>query len=177
MRGDVREEQTLRDAVKDRDAVIHLAAIVGFPACRKAPQAAEEINWGASKLLGDIIGRDRLVLYGSTGSNYGAVTDQVCTEETPLNPLSLYAQTKAKAEEYLLQNCRAVAFRFATGFGISPRMRLDLLVNDFVNTALKMRYLVVYESQFHAQLHPRYGHGSRICVCAGKLYADGRRNL
>ena len=148
VRGDVREEQTLNDAVKDRDAVIHLAAIVGFPACRKAPQVAEEVNWGASKLLADIVGRERLVLYGSTGSNYGAVTDQVCTEETPLNPLSLYAQTKAKAEEYLLQNCRTVAFRFATGFGISPRMRLDLLVNDFVNTALKMRYLVVYEAQF-----------------------------
>lgn len=148
VKGDVREEQVMRDAVRDRDAVVHLAAIVGFPACRKAPQLAEDVNWNASKLLGDLAGRDRLVLYGSTGSNYGAVTDGVCTEETPLNPLSLYAQTKASAEKYLLENCRTVAFRFATGFGLSPRMRLDLLVNDFVNTAMKMRYLVVYESHF-----------------------------
>lgn len=148
VKGDVREEQVMRDAIRDRDAVIHLAAIVGFPACRKAPQVAEEVNWSASKLLGDLAGRDRLVLYGSTGSNYGAVTDGVCTEETPLNPLSLYARTKASAEKYLLENCRTVAFRFATGFGLSPRMRLDLLVNDFVNTAMKMRYLVVYEAHF-----------------------------
>lgn len=148
VKGDVREEQIMRDAIRDRDAVIHLAAIVGFPACRKAPQVAEEVNWNASKLLGDLAGRDRLVLYGSTGSNYGAVTDGVCTEETPLNPLSLYAKTKAAAEQYLLENCRTVAFRFATGFGLSPRMRLDLLVNDFVNTAMKMRYLVVYEAHF-----------------------------
>jgi nucleoside-diphosphate-sugar epimerase len=89
-----------------------------------------------------------LVLFGSTGSNYGAVTDQVCTEETPLNPVSLYAQTKATAEQHLLQNCRTIAYRFATGFGLSPRMRLDLLVNDFVFTALKLRYLVVYEKHF-----------------------------
>jgi nucleoside-diphosphate-sugar epimerase len=148
VKGDVRDEETMRDAIRDRDAVVHLAAIVGFPACRKAPQLAEEVNWGASKLLGDIAGRERLILYGSIGSNYGAVTDGMCTEETPLNPLSIYAKTKAAAEQYLLENCRTVAFRFATGFGLSPRMRLDLLVNDFVNTAMKMRYLVVYESHF-----------------------------
>jgi nucleoside-diphosphate-sugar epimerase len=148
IKGDVRDAATLRDAVRGCDIVVHLAAIVGFPACRKEPQLAEEVNFVASQLLADIMGRDRLVLFGSTGSNYGAVTDQICTEETPLNPLSLYAKTKAAAEKHLLENGKTIAFRFATGFGLSPRMRLDLLVNDFVNTALKMRYLVVYESHF-----------------------------
>jgi nucleoside-diphosphate-sugar epimerase len=148
VKGDVRDSRTLQDALIGCDQVVHLAAIVGFPACRKHPQLAEEVNVGATKLLTCAVGRDRPVLFGSTGSNYGAMPEGMCTEETPLNPVSLYAKTKAAAEEYLLQNCKTVAYRFATGFGLSPRMRLDLLVNDFVNTALKFRYLVVYESHF-----------------------------
>jgi nucleoside-diphosphate-sugar epimerase len=146
--GDVRDLRTVQDAVKGCDIVVHLAAIVGFPACRRYPQLAEEVNVGGAKNIAAALGADRLVLFGSTGSNYGAVTDQVCTEETPLNPVSLYAQTKATAERHLLENCKTVAYRFATGFGLSPRMRLDLLVNDFVFTALKSRYLVVYEKHF-----------------------------
>ncbi len=93
-------------------------------------------------------GRERLVLFASTGSNYGALVDGVCTEETPLRPLSLYGKTKAAAEQHLLEHCNTIAYRFATAYGISPRMRLDLLVNDFVYTALKLRYLVLYEAHF-----------------------------
>ena len=148
VRGDIRDVEAVRGAVKGCDVVIHLAAIVGFPACRKHPQLAEEVNDGGTKILASVVGRERLVLFGSTGSNYGAVTDGICTEETPLNPVSLYAKTKAVAENYLLENCHTIAYRFATGFGISPRMRLDLLINDFVYTILRMRYLVVYEAHF-----------------------------
>jgi nucleoside-diphosphate-sugar epimerase len=91
---------------------------------------------------------NQYVLFGSTGSNYGAVKDGFCTEETPLNPLSLYGETKTEAEKYLIQNCNSTAYRFATAFGLSPRLRLDLLVNDFVNKAVNQKYIVVYESHF-----------------------------
>jgi nucleoside-diphosphate-sugar epimerase len=146
--GDIRDERTMADAVKGCDVIIHLAAVVGFPACRKYPELAETVNVGGTKVAAKAAGRDRLVLFGSTGSNYGALEQDVCTEDTPLNPLSLYGKTKTAAEQHLLENCNTIAYRFATAFGVSPRMRLDLLVNDFVYTALKMRYLVIYEAHF-----------------------------
>jgi nucleoside-diphosphate-sugar epimerase len=146
--GDIRDKGTMADAVKGCDAIIHLAAIVGFPACRKYPELAETVNVGGTKVVAKAAGRDRLVLFGSTGSNYGALEQDVCTEDTPLNPLSLYGKTKTAAEQHLLENCNTIAYRFATAFGVSPRMRLDLLVNDFVYAALKMRYLVIYEAHF-----------------------------
>ena len=148
VKGDIRDTRVVHDAVDGCDAIIHLAAIVGFPACRKYPELAETVNFGGTKVIADEVGRGRLVLYGSTGSNYGALVDKACTEETPLNPLSLYGKTKTAAEQYLLANSDAIAYRFATAFGLSPRLRLDLLVNDFVYTALKLRYLVVYEAHF-----------------------------
>jgi nucleoside-diphosphate-sugar epimerase len=148
VRGDVRDARVVREAMQGCDAVIHLAAIVGFPACRKYPELASSVNVDGTKVVADAAGADRLVLFGSTGSNYGALVDDVCTEETPLHPLTLYGKTKTAAERYIMENCAAVAYRFATAFGISPRMRLDLLVNEFVYTAIKMRYLVVYEARF-----------------------------
>jgi len=146
--GDIRDERTMADAVKGCDVIIHLAAIVGFPACRKYPELAQAVNVEGTKVVAKFAGHERLVLFGSTGSNYGALVDTLCTEDTPLNPLSLYGKTKTSAEQYLRGNCTTIAYRFATAFGVSPRMRLDLLVNDFVYTAMKMRYLVVYESHF-----------------------------
>ena len=148
VKGDITDPETVKSALSGCDAVIHLAAIVGFPACRKNPELASKVNFEATKLIADLNRRDRLVLFGSTGSNYGAVTDQMCTEETPLNPVSLYGQTKVAAERYLMENTNAVAYRFATAFGLSPRPRLDLLINDFVYQALRLKYLVVYESHF-----------------------------
>src|SRR5262245_45888615 len=148
VRGDVRDARDVREAMRGCDAVIHLAAIVGFPACRKYPDLATSVNLEGTKVVADAAGRDRLVLFGSTGSNYGALVDEICTEETPLRPLSLYGKTKTAAEQYLLEHNSTIAYRFATAFGLSPRMRLDLLVNDFVYTALKLHYLVVYESHF-----------------------------
>lgn len=146
--GDIRDVSVVRAAMEGCDAVIHLAAIVGFPACRKHPDLARSVNVDGTKAIAEVAGHERLVIFGSTGSNYGEVTDELCTEETPLNPVSLYGRTKVEAERHLLENCNAIAYRFATAFGISPRLRLDLLINDFVYTALKLRYLVVYEAHF-----------------------------
>lgn len=148
LKGDIRDPQIVRDSVKDCDVIIHLAAIVGFPACRKYPDLAKSVNVGGTRIIAQAAGRERLILFASTGSNYGALEHEVCTEDTPLNPLSLYGKTKTAAELYLLDNCNTIAYRFATAFGLSPRMRLDLLINDFVYTAVKLRYLVVYEAHF-----------------------------
>jgi nucleoside-diphosphate-sugar epimerase len=145
--GDVRNEKELESATKNCDVIIHLAAIVGYPACRKNPSVAEEVNVGGTRNLSKSLSKNQLVLFGSTGSNYGSVED-ICTEETPLTPLSLYGQTKTLAEKILLENNTTIAYRFATAFGISPRLRLDLLINDFTYKAVKEGYLVVYEKHF-----------------------------
>jgi nucleoside-diphosphate-sugar epimerase len=146
-RGDIRSLEDVKRAVQGQDAVIHLAAIVGYPACRKDPKLAEEVNVQGTKNIAALVSPNQLVLFGSTGSNYGAV-EEICTEETPLNPLSLYGQTKTLAEAYLMEHCSTVAFRFATAFGLSPRLRLDLLINDFTYRAVTQQYLVVYEKHF-----------------------------
>lgn len=148
VKGDVRDAAAVEKAMDGYDTVIHLAAIVGFPACRKSPDLAQSVNEEGTRVIGRAAGKDRLVLLGSTGSNYGAVIDEVCTEESPLNPLSLYGKSKTVAEQYLRENNRTIAYRFATAFGASPRLRLDLLVNDFVHKAVSESYLVVYEPQF-----------------------------
>jgi len=145
--GDIRDENALWDACKHADVIIHLAAIVGFPACRTEPELAKAVNVDGTRNLVKVTSNNQLVIYASTGSNYGAVED-VCTEETPLNPLSLYGQTKTLAEKMLIEERNTIGWRFATAFGISPRMRLDLLINDFTYKALTQGYLVVYESHF-----------------------------
>lgn len=146
-RGDIRDLKALKKVTKDADIVIHLAAIVGYPACRKDPDLAESVNVTGTKNVIAATSNSQLLIYGSTGSNYGAI-DEVCTEETPLNPLSLYGQTKTLAEKMLLEERNTIAWRFATAFGVSPRLRLDLLVNDFTYKAVKEGYLVVYEKHF-----------------------------
>lgn len=148
MKGDIRDRSTVAYAANGCDAIIHLAAIVGFPACRKNPELAQTVNVDGTKNVAEAAGPERLVLFGSTGSNYGALVDEICTEETPLNPLSLYGKTKTAAEQHLMSHCNAIAYRFATAFGVSPRLRLDLLVNDFVHKAVTEQYLVIYESHF-----------------------------
>ena len=147
IKGDIRDKELMKKTVKDKDIIIHLAAIVGYPACRKDPGLAESVNIEATKMLSSLVSKDQLILYGSTGSNYGEV-EEVCTEETPLNPLSIYGRTKTFAEQYLLDNNTTIAYRFATAFGVAPRMRLDLLINDFTYKAVSQGYMVVYESHF-----------------------------
>lgn len=147
IKGDVRDLEKLKGAVKDADVIIHLAAIVGYPACRKDPDLAESVNVNGTKNVIAATSNEQLIIFGSTGSNYGAV-EEICTEETPLNPLSLYGQTKTLAEKMLLEERNTIAWRFATAFGVSPRLRLDLLINDFTYKAVKEGYLVVYEKHF-----------------------------
>lgn len=148
MRGDVREKSAVEQALRGVDCIIHLAAIVGYPACKKNPDLARTVNLDATLLLEKLRDKKIPLLYGSTGSNYGAVVGQLCTEETPLNPLSLYGETKTKAEQYLLSCDNVVCYRFATAFGASNRMRLDLLVNDFVYQAVRNHNVTVYEKSF-----------------------------
>ncbi len=145
--GDVRDKDALATVCKGADVIVHLAAIVGYPACRKDPRLAETVNVDGTRNVIDVTTDDQLVLFGSTGSNYGTVRE-ICTEETPLNPLSLYGETKTLAEKMLMETGRAVAYRFATAFGVSPRLRLDLLVNDFTYKSMTQGYLVVYEGHF-----------------------------
>ncbi len=146
-RGDIRNLSDIKNAVKGQDAIILLAAIVGYPACRKDSKLAEEVNIGGTKNIISATSKNQLILFASTGSNYGAVED-VCTEESALNPLSLYGQTKTIAEKLLMDRRKVIIHRFATGFGVSPRLRLDLLINDFAYKAFTEGYLVVYEKHF-----------------------------
>ena len=147
VRGDIRHKEELKNVVEGKDIIIHLAALVGFPVCRMNPGLAKEINVDGTINLIESCTDEQVVFYGSTGSNYGAVTD-ICTEETPLHPLSLYGETKTKAEQLLMKRDNTIAYRFATAFGVSPRFRLDLLINDFSYKCIKDGYLVVYEKNY-----------------------------
>jgi nucleoside-diphosphate-sugar epimerase len=148
IRGDVRDEGTVKSALEAADAIIHLAAIVGFPACQRDPWAARQINVDATILLDRLRSRDQLVVFPSSVSNYGHVPDGVCTEETQPVPLTLYATTKLEGEKAFLKSGNAIIFRPATAFGLSPQMRLDLLFNEFVFRALSEGRLVVYQPHF-----------------------------
>lgn len=131
------------------DFVIHLAAIVGYPACKKDPELAEKINKIATEQICDLlVKKNKPILYASTGSNYGAVVGEICNEETKLNPVSVYGETKTAAEKIVQGTNNFLNYRFATAFGVSPRMRLDLLINDFVYQAIKNKNLTIYEKNF-----------------------------
>ena len=147
VRGDITDEATLKEALRDKDLIIHLAAYVGYPICKKFPMEAQETNLNASLLIDKLRGETPL-LYGSTGSNYGVVTSRICTEDTPLNPITLYAETKTLAEKAFRKSGNTVCYRFATAFGVSPRLRLDLLVNDFCYRAARLKSLIIYEADF-----------------------------
>lgn len=147
--GDARDESLIRDALKSADVVIPLAAVVGAPACSRCPWDAESVNLGAIQMLNRLRSPRQLILYPTTNSGYGSKSGDVfCTEETPLEPISIYGRTKVEAEQELLQSPNVVTLRLATVFGVSPRMRLDLLVNHFVLSAVKDGYLVIFEKDF-----------------------------
>ena len=144
---DVRNKAALAKEVADADTIIHLAALVGYPLCKKMPREAQEVNVGGTKNLLEVAPSGVRLINASTGSNYGEV-EGICTENTPLNPLSLYGRTKTEAEAMMLDADNSVSLRFATAFGIAPRLRLDLLINDFAWQAIHQKYLVVYEKHF-----------------------------
>jgi len=145
--GDVTNAQTMKKALQGADVVVHLAGLVGYPLCKKLPEQAVTVNVTGTQVVLDHMPSDAFLVYASTGSNYGEV-EGICTEQTPLNPLSLYGETKTQAEELCLDWQKGVSLRFATAFGIAPRLRLDLMINDFSWQAIHRRYLVVYEKHF-----------------------------
>ncbi|MDA0699488.1 MAG: NAD(P)-dependent oxidoreductase [Chloroflexi bacterium] len=147
--GDARDEKLLADLISRHDVLIPLACIVGAAACDRDPLMARSVNFDSVVLLNRLRGKEQLVIYPTTNSGYGTKTGDVfCTEDTPLEPISLYGNTKADAEAVLLQSPNAITLRLATVFGMAPRMRLDLLVNHFVHAAVTDRYLVIFEKHF-----------------------------
>ncbi len=147
---DVRNINSIKKYLKNNDIVIPLACLVGAPLCNLKETEAEEVNYQAIKSLVDNLSKDQFIIYPTTNSGYGiGEKDKFCTEETPLNPISVYGKTKVNSERYIAENFNnSTRLRLATVFGCSPRMRLDLLVNDFVFRATKDRFIVLFESNF-----------------------------
>lgn len=148
IKGDILENQKLKSALKGKDIIIHLAALVGYAACEKNHNMTQLVNCDATDNLVKMLTPEQLLLFGSTGSNYGKVTNGICTEETPLNPTSLYAETKTYAEQKAMSHNNTIAYRFATAFGSSPRLRLDLLINELTYLAVTQGYIMVYQPEF-----------------------------
>lgn len=147
--GDCRDENLMKKLIKKNDIIIPLAALVGAPLCNKDKIAAQTTNFDAIKLIIDNCSKDQKIIYPTTNSGYGiGEKNKYCTEETPLRPISLYGVTKSDAERILLERGEIITFRLATVFGMSPRMRLDLLVNDFTYRAVTDRTVVVFEGHF-----------------------------
>ena len=147
--GDVRNKKLLGEEVKKHDVIIPLAAIVGFPACANNPELAWEINYEQIRTIVNNLRGRQVILYPNTNSGYGASTGEIeCDENSPLNPVSVYGETKVAAEKFLRENTPAICFRLATVFGTSLRMRTDLLVNEFVYKAMTDKYIVVFEKDF-----------------------------
>jgi nucleoside-diphosphate-sugar epimerase len=146
IKGDVRNEELMREVSKDKDIIIHLAAIVGFPACDANPHMADTTNVGSTKIISKVVSKDQYVLFASSGSNYGRVVGQICTEETPVNPISRYSRNKLEGESILMEGTTCTALRPGTAFGVSPRLRLDLLPHEMTLQALKTKNIILYES-------------------------------
>jgi nucleoside-diphosphate-sugar epimerase len=145
--GDVTNESLLKPLVEKHDVIIPLAAIVGMPACKAQPELTVKVNFEQVKNITKWITKDQMLLVPNTNSQYGSSTE-IITEDSPFKPLSLYAETKCDAEKAVLDSGNGIALRLATVFGMSYRMRMDLLVNDFVYKALTDGYLVLFESHF-----------------------------
>jgi nucleoside-diphosphate-sugar epimerase len=149
IRGDVRDERAVSQAVRGVDAIMHLAAIVGFPACNKDPWLARTTNVDGTLNLLAHRSRGQLMVFPSSLSNYGNVVGRACTEDMEPEPITLYGVTKLEAERRVREEENSIVFRPATAFGLSPQMRLDLLFNDFVYKAVKEKFLLVYEPHYH----------------------------
>ena len=185
IKGDVRNTKLLEVLMLDSDIIIPLAALVGFPLCDEDPRAAVEINYEVNQWIADNKRPDQRVVYPCTNSGYGTSDDgTVRTEESPLNPVSLYGRTKVDAEEAFRNAENCVTFRLATVYGPSTRMRTDLLVNNFVLRTLRDRVLVLYECEFMRN----YVHIFDVCkafkfvldnweTCKGETYNVGNDAL
>lgn len=147
--GDTRDKNLLQNLMKDADVIIPLAALVGAPICKKDPSATQSINQYAIEMICNLASNNQRILMPVTNSGYGIGEEGIyCTEESPLKPISLYGITKVKAEEAVLSRSNSITFRLATVFGMSARMRIDLLVNDFVYRAVNDSAVVIFEGHF-----------------------------
>ncbi|PWU20460.1 MAG: hypothetical protein C5B50_03895 [Verrucomicrobia bacterium] len=147
--GDARDERLLKQVLKKADVIVPLAAIVGAPACDRDPLAAQSVNVEAIRLINRLRSKEQLTVFPTTNSGYGTRSgESFCTEDTLLEPISLYGRTKVEAEQELIGSQNAISLRLATVFGLSPRMRLDLLVNHFVYAAVTDGYIVIFEKDF-----------------------------
>ncbi len=149
VRGDVRSREIMKSVLANQDVIIPLAAYVGAPLCASDPVGARTVNKEAIELMLELISPDQLILMPTTNSAYGSGDkNNFCTEDSILNPISQYAIDKVAVEKMLMQHQNAISFRLATVFGMSPRMRIDLLVNDFVYRAVHDKFVVLFESHF-----------------------------
>jgi len=149
VRGDCRDEALVKSLMAKADVIIPLAALVGAPICKQDPMGATTINRDAVRMIVKMMSPRQQIVYPTTNSGYGiGEKNQFCTEETPLRPISLYGTTKVEAERAVLDSGNGVTLRLATVFGMAPRMRLDLLVNDFTWRAVTDRAVVIFEGHF-----------------------------
>ncbi|OPX23436.1 MAG: hypothetical protein B1H04_03735 [Planctomycetales bacterium 4484_123] len=159
VRGDARDRELVARCMRDADVILPLACLTGAPLCQQDPVGSRTTNLDAVVMLLELRSRQQRIIFPNTNSGYGVGEEgKFCTEETPLRPISLYGRQKVEAERRLLEAGNVVTFRFATLFGVSPRMRLDLLVNDFVYRAVTDRFVVLFEAHFKRNyLHVRDG--------------------
>ncbi len=149
VRGDAREEAVLKPLLEGADYIIPLAALVGAPLCGRDKVGTITTNRDAIASIAKLASREQKIIYPCTNSGYGVGQKGIyCSEETPLKPISLYGKAKVEAEQILLNRGNSISLRLATVFGMSPRMRIDLLVNDFTYRAVKDRFVVVFEGYF-----------------------------
>lgn len=149
VRGDARDRNVLKPLASDADFVFPLAALVGAPMCDQDPEAASSTNTEAVRTLLSLLSPSQKVIIPITNSGYGiGESGQFCTEDSPLKPISHYGRTKVEAEKIVLDRDGSISLRLATVFGISPRLRLDLLVNDFTYRAVRDRFIVIFEGHF-----------------------------
>ena len=149
IRGDARDKGLISGCLKGVDAIFPLACLTGAPACDRDPAAARTTNLEAVKMLLELRSQGQVIIFPTTNSGYGIGQEGIhCTEETPLKPVSLYGRLKVEIEKTLLDAGNCITLRLATAFGISPRMRLDLLVNDFTYRAVTDRFIILFEAHF-----------------------------
>ena len=181
VRGDVRDEALMKRLIASADVLIPLACLVGAPVCDQRPLEAQSVNLDAVRMLVNLSRPEQPILFPNTNSGYGiGGEDAYCTEASPLRPISHYGRLKVAAEECVLASGHGLAFRLATVFGISPRMRLDLLVNDFTYRAVTDRCIVLFEAHFQRNyIHVRdvaraFLHGIRnFASMQGRAYNVG----
>lgn len=149
VRGDVRNKSMMEKHIKEADAIFPLACLTGAPLCAQDPYGAQTILFDAIDEMLKITSKNQMIVFPTTNSGYGiGEKGKFCDEKTPLRPISLYGKLKVQAEEAILSSGHGITLRLATAFGVAPRMRLDLLVNDFTYRAVHDRFVVLFEAHF-----------------------------